>query len=318
MAYGYSHHNVKKCPGTFAKGGCEGKGRPVPGLVSCAKCMRAKEAASKAKDAELTGKVVLVGGEWFFKKPNDALRFGPYKSASEAATAARKAGVIVDSHNVKDAVRPVAVGRDETFSSAAAKLMGAGASCRVCGRQITQHSPAQFRECLAKKAKDDLPDPVPVDDWNPDAGERGMFAGIAAEAKAKKRRAAAKKAVKTRKRNRGRAKDAMKKIDRTRMHRARDAALDARKGRAGDAVLSLDAILNLMEKVGTERRSTDRLRWPGPDDPKTQAASEAAYAASKAKIKSMISSAGLTPTEFKKQAIKVGVKPSYLRWVDAL
>ena len=49
MGYGYAKHNVKKCPGTFAKGGCEGKGRPAPGHVYCEKCMRANEAASKAK-----------------------------------------------------------------------------------------------------------------------------------------------------------------------------------------------------------------------------------------------------------------------------
>ncbi len=51
--------------------------------------------------------------------------------------------------------------------------------------------------------------PVPTEDWNPDAGERGMFYGIAKEAKAKKRRAAAKKAAKTRKRNRARDDDAV-------------------------------------------------------------------------------------------------------------
>ena len=48
-SYGYAKHNVKKCPGTFAKGGCEGRGRPAPGHVYCEKCMRANEAASKAK-----------------------------------------------------------------------------------------------------------------------------------------------------------------------------------------------------------------------------------------------------------------------------
>ena len=55
-AYGYASHNVKKCPGIFYKGGCEGRGRPVPGYVYCAKCMRANEAnESKAKDAGLEG-----------------------------------------------------------------------------------------------------------------------------------------------------------------------------------------------------------------------------------------------------------------------
>ena len=51
MAYGYAHHNVKKCPGVFFKGGCDGRGRPVPGHVYCAKCERAMEERSKAKDA---------------------------------------------------------------------------------------------------------------------------------------------------------------------------------------------------------------------------------------------------------------------------
>ena len=59
----------------------------------------------------------------------------------------------------------------------------------------------------AEKSKDAFPEPVPVKDFNPDAGERGMFYGIEQEAKAKKRRAAAKKAARTRKRRR--AKDAL-------------------------------------------------------------------------------------------------------------
>ena len=54
MAYGYAHHNVKKCPGVFFKGGCDGRGRPVPGHVYCAKCERTMEERSKAevKDAD--------------------------------------------------------------------------------------------------------------------------------------------------------------------------------------------------------------------------------------------------------------------------
>ena len=54
-AYGYASHNVKKCPGIFYKGGCEGRGRPVPGYVYCAKCMRAneaKESKARTKDAD--------------------------------------------------------------------------------------------------------------------------------------------------------------------------------------------------------------------------------------------------------------------------
>jgi len=47
-AYGYANHNVKKCPGTVYKGGCEGRGRPVPGHVYCAECIKANE--SRAKD----------------------------------------------------------------------------------------------------------------------------------------------------------------------------------------------------------------------------------------------------------------------------
>lgn len=42
---------------------------------------------------EQTGTIVVVGGKWFYKKPNDPLRYGPYDSATEAAEAARKAGV---------------------------------------------------------------------------------------------------------------------------------------------------------------------------------------------------------------------------------
>lgn len=71
-----------------------------------------------------------------------------------------------------------------------------------------------------QKAKDAVVEPVPVDDWNPDAAERGMFAGIAEHAARQRRKAAARKAARTRKRNRGRARDAS----------VRAAAADARSG----------------------------------------------------------------------------------------
>ena len=47
-------------------------------------------------ERELTGKLVTKDGEWFYKKPNSDVRMGPYKSATEAANAARKAGVKID------------------------------------------------------------------------------------------------------------------------------------------------------------------------------------------------------------------------------
>ena len=47
-------------------------------------------------DQERTGKVVLQGGKWWWRRPNDTVRYGPFSSASEAASAARFAGVSVD------------------------------------------------------------------------------------------------------------------------------------------------------------------------------------------------------------------------------
>ena len=53
--------------------------------------------ARKTQDlGERTGTIVAHGGEWWYRKPNETLRYGPFKSASEAAAAARKAGVVVD------------------------------------------------------------------------------------------------------------------------------------------------------------------------------------------------------------------------------
>lgn len=106
------------------------------------------------------------------------------------------------------------------------------------------------------------------------------------------------------------AKDTVRTYDRARLHRALDAVMDAAMGDR--------EFLSLMAKVGTERRSNDRLKWPGDDDPKTQAASEKAYNESKVRIKSMLSSAGISPADFKKRAQKVGVAPKNLRWLDAL
>lgn len=69
-------------------------------------------------------------------------------------------------------------------------------------------------------------------DWNPDAGERGMFYGIAQEKARQKRRAAAKKAARTRRRNR--AKDA---------HPDVEALLEAyRKGGKSSANAEFDRI----------------------------------------------------------------------------
>lgn len=91
-------------------------------------------AAESAKDSlapvevgdaqEKTGKVVLVGGEWFYRKPNDALRYGPYRSASEAAEAAREAGVAVDQRGAA----PVEVGD--------APNIGQRSTCAKCGGPI--------------------------------------------------------------------------------------------------------------------------------------------------------------------------------------
>ncbi len=69
---------------------------------------------------------------------------------------------------------------------------------------IFEHASGGASKHAFTKARD-----ASTEDWNPDAGERGMFYGIAKEAKAKKRRAAAKKAAKTRKRNRARDDDAV-------------------------------------------------------------------------------------------------------------
>lgn len=54
------------------------------------------ENSEKAPARELTGKVTLHNGEWFYRKPNNPARFGPYPSASKAAEAARAAGVRID------------------------------------------------------------------------------------------------------------------------------------------------------------------------------------------------------------------------------
>ena len=37
-------------------------------------------------DSEQTGKVVLHDGKWWYRKPNDTLRHGPYASGSEASS----------------------------------------------------------------------------------------------------------------------------------------------------------------------------------------------------------------------------------------
>lgn len=48
------------------------------------------------KESEITGKVTMHGGEWFYRKPNSSVRYGPYESATKAAQAARAAGVRMD------------------------------------------------------------------------------------------------------------------------------------------------------------------------------------------------------------------------------
>jgi hypothetical protein len=50
-------------------------------------------------DREIVGKVVLSGGQWWYRKPNDSVRYGPFGGPSEAAEAARKAGVRVDDND---------------------------------------------------------------------------------------------------------------------------------------------------------------------------------------------------------------------------
>ncbi len=48
-----------------------------------------------AMAGERTGTTVLVGGQWFWRRPNDALRYGPFQDASAAAADARAHGVEV-------------------------------------------------------------------------------------------------------------------------------------------------------------------------------------------------------------------------------
>ncbi len=48
------------------------------------------------ENGELTGKVTLSNGEWFWRRPNSDVKYGPFASASLAAAAARKAGVKID------------------------------------------------------------------------------------------------------------------------------------------------------------------------------------------------------------------------------
>lgn len=62
-------------------------------------------AYSKARgDDEKTGKVVSVSGKWFYRKPNDSLRYGPFDTASEAAAEANRKGVRVDAAPLKEDV----------------------------------------------------------------------------------------------------------------------------------------------------------------------------------------------------------------------
>ena len=92
MGYGYAKHNVKKCPGTIAKGGCEGKGRPAPGHVYCEKCMRANEAASKAKATDARRAAAHRALDRVLDAA--ALRAGQYVSSREWAKGA--AGKVID------------------------------------------------------------------------------------------------------------------------------------------------------------------------------------------------------------------------------
>jgi hypothetical protein len=71
---------------------------------------KGKDAGSPSEgySGERTGTVVVQGGKYFYRKPNDVLRHGPYNSHSEAAEAARAAGVRMDQHPMgvaKDAHR---------------------------------------------------------------------------------------------------------------------------------------------------------------------------------------------------------------------
>lgn len=45
---------------------------------------------------EKTGTIVLQGGQVYYRKPNDSVRYGPFKSITEAKAAAEKAGVRMD------------------------------------------------------------------------------------------------------------------------------------------------------------------------------------------------------------------------------
>ena len=92
MGYGYAKHNVKKCPGTIAKGGCAGKGRPAPGHIYCEKCMRANEAASKAKATDARRAAAHRALDRVLDAA--ALRAGQYVSSREWAKGA--AGKVID------------------------------------------------------------------------------------------------------------------------------------------------------------------------------------------------------------------------------
>ena len=105
---------------------------------------------------------------------------------------------------------------------------------------------------------------------------------------------------------------------RARLHRALDYALDRVSGR--DA-LDDKQFLDLMEKVGTLRSSTQSLQWPGNDNPRLQKASTDIYNATMSKVKQLIASSGMSPQEFRKRATKVASKVGRrinLNWIDSL
>ena len=106
---------------------------------------------------------------------------------------------------------------------------------------------------------------------------------------------------------------------RARLHRALDYALD--RVVVGRDALDNKQFLDLMEKVGTLRSSTQSLQWPGNDNPRLQKASTDIYNATMSKVKQLIASSGVSPQEFRKRATKVASKVGRrinLNWIDSL
>lgn len=113
-------------------------GKPQKQAVAIS--MREAGVPKPAKDTELTGKVLIQGGQWFYRKPNDTLRYGPYNSASEAASAARSAGVSVDQQPAaitqSSSGMPAYKGRDLDAGAGCDAGISSGIGCDWPGRVL--------------------------------------------------------------------------------------------------------------------------------------------------------------------------------------